>query len=297
MFLQSFSEPTLYLQLVQPMLEARESANNLLLGVALRLVEHPEWSEFPTYLAAVLDETGRPGLAASITPLHNILVTVEPTVTKEWLAAALRALIQDLQTGGWVVPGVMAENELALTFGQSWTQATGQAHRVNMRERTYELRRVIAPAHPAAGHLRLATPGDQEVVAAWHFAFTMEALGRGSLEEAQKAVAQRIPQGDVFLWDDHGPVSVAYRARPTPHGCTVTGVYTPPDLRGRGYASACVAGLSQVILDFGKQFCTLFTNLANPISNSIYQKIGYLPVCDFTEYRFVEQESAIVGQS
>lgn len=295
MFLQVFSDPSLYLQLVQPMLEERESANNLMLGVALRLVEHPEWTDSPTYLAAVIDETGRPGLVASITPLHNILLTVEPTVTKDWLAVALQALIQNLQTGAWAVPGVMAENELALTFAQAWTQATGQVHQVNMHERIYELRRVIPPACPAAGNMRLATTDDYEIVVAWNLAFTIEALGQDSLEEAQKMAAQRIPQDDVFLWDDHGPVSVAYRARPTPHGCTVTGVYTPPDLRGRGYASACVAGLSQVILNSGKQFCTLFTNLANPISNSIYQKIGYQPVCDFTEYRFGEQDSTIVG--
>jgi hypothetical protein len=63
-------------------------------------------------------------------------------------------------------------------------------------------------------------------------------------------------------------------------------VYTPPERRGRGYATACVAALSQTILDEGWAFCTLFTDLANPTSNSIYQKIGYHPVCDFAEYRF-----------
>ena len=63
-------------------------------------------------------------------------------------------------------------------------------------------------------------------------------------------------------------------------------VYTPSDLRGRGYASACVAELSQRILDSGKAFCTLFTDLANPISNSIYQRIGYRPLGDFREITF-----------
>lgn len=50
------------------------------------------------------------------------------------------------------------------------------------------------------------------------------------------------------------------------------------------YASACVAALSQLILDEGKEFCTLFTDLANPTSNHIYQQIGYRPVCDFAEF-------------
>ncbi len=111
-------------------------------------------------------------------------------------------------------------------------------------------------------------------------------MGEGSPEEARKMAVQRIEVGDVYLWDDGGPVSMAFRARPTPHGYTVTGVYTPPELRGRGYASACVAALSQRLLESGKQFCNLFTDLANPVSNSIYMKIGYKPVCDFTEYCF-----------
>jgi len=63
-------------------------------------------------------------------------------------------------------------------------------------------------------------------------------------------------------------------------------VYTPPERRNRGYASALVAALSQHLLDAGWQFCVLFTDLANPISNSIYQRIGYRPVSDFDEYDF-----------
>jgi uncharacterized protein len=66
-------------------------------------------------------------------------------------------------------------------------------------------------------------------------------------------------------------------------------VYTPPPYRGRGYASNCVAALSQHLLDEGWKKCSLVTDLANPVSNSIYQKIGYRPVCDFTEYLFAAQ--------
>lgn len=63
-------------------------------------------------------------------------------------------------------------------------------------------------------------------------------------------------------------------------------VYTPPELRRRGYASACVAALSQLLLDAGWKFCCLFTDMSNPTSNHIYQQIGYTPVCDFNEYIF-----------
>ena len=102
----------------------------------------------------------------------------------------------------------------------------------------------------------------------------------------EEGVRRTIDEGNVHLWVDAGPVSLAARGRRLPHGSSVGPVYTPPDKRGRGYASACVAALSQAILDGGADYCTLFTDLANPTSNRIYQRLGYQPLCDFTEYRF-----------
>ena len=72
----------------------------------------------------------------------------------------------------------------------------------------------------------------------------------------------------------------------TPRGVRINAVYTPPQSRRRGYASACVAALSQLLLGAGRQFCFLFTDLANPTSNRIYQQIGYRAVCDVDEYAF-----------
>ncbi|NIA13712.1 MAG: GNAT family N-acetyltransferase [Nitrospiraceae bacterium] len=74
--------------------------------------------------------------------------------------------------------------------------------------------------------------------------------------------------------------------RPTRHGMSVTGVYTPPERRRHGYAASCVAQLSRHILDSGKRFCYLFSDRSNPTSNSIYAKVGYRPVCDVKEYHF-----------
>jgi uncharacterized protein len=67
--------------------------------------------------------------------------------------------------------------------------------------------------------------------------------------------------------------------RETVSGICVSMVYTPPDLRSQGYATSCVAALTQRMLDSGKKFCCLYTDLTNPTSNAIYQKIGYEPVC------------------
>jgi len=96
----------------------------------------------------------------------------------------------------------------------------------------------------------------------------------------------RIASNNLFVWETENKqvVTMAGTTRPTTNGIAVNSVYTPPELRGRGYASACVAALSQLMLDSGRQFCALFTDLANPTSNSIYQKMGYQAVCDVDEY-------------
>jgi predicted GNAT family acetyltransferase len=79
---------------------------------------------------------------------------------------------------------------------------------------------------------------------------------------------------------------MAARTRPTPRGESISYVYTPPEHRRRGYATAVVARLSQEILDEGKQFCSLYTDLSNATSNSIYRKIGYRPIADVIEMHF-----------
>ena len=91
----------------------------------------------------------------------------------------------------------------------------------------------------------------------------------------------------AYLWVDEGrPVSLAGAGGLTPNGIRVGPVYTPPELRGRGYASNLVAGVSQAQLDAGRRFVFLFTDLANPTANHIYQEIGYEPVTDIDEYAF-----------
>jgi len=96
----------------------------------------------------------------------------------------------------------------------------------------------------------------------------------------------------LYLWEDGQAVSIAGRSRPTPDGTTVNYVYAPPEHRNRGYASACVAPLSQLLLDEGYWYCLLFTDLAKPTSNKIYRAVGYEPVCDVDEYAFAQIPSA-----
>jgi len=270
-----------FLAKAQSFLEANEALNNLMLGILFRLRAHPEGIEAPPYLVTVEDEGGL-ALAGMITPPFNIVLYGDRAETDAFCEAVARDLSANKQT----LPGVFGPSALSKSFAEVWASVGGRLCRDGMRQRTFELREVVYFGS-AAGRPRWAVEDDLALVRQWHSDFTREALGEESELQADKAARRHIDAGTLYLWEDKGqPVSMAAKTRETTHGATVSLVYTPPEFRGRGFATACVAHLSQHLLDSGYQFCTLFTDLANPISNSIYQKIGYKPVGDFDEYKF-----------
>ncbi|MDQ3898266.1 MAG: GNAT family N-acetyltransferase, partial [Actinomycetota bacterium] len=98
-------------------------------------------------------------------------------------------------------------------------------------------------------------------------------------------VDQHLDGGRLWLWDDGGPVSMAARSDEVAGVVRVAFVYTPPEHRGRGYAAASVAALSQRSVAEGLE-CVLYAQLENPTSNAIYRRIGYEPVVEVLIYRF-----------
>lgn len=267
-----------FLAVAETDLARDEVANGLMLGVALRLRHDPTHYEHPPFLATVQAQHELIA-AATMTPPHGLLVYA----TGDEARLALRQIAEALIVAGWPLPTVNGVTATSLAFAESWQTLTGGVASSLMELRVFELRAVSPPPQPA-GRFRRATHADEELVFAWYNAFHTEAV-RDGVTPRRDNVARAVAQGNVYLWEDEGrPVSLASIGRRTPHGASIGPVYTPSAQRGRGYASACVAALSQLILDEGNDFCTLFTDLANPTSNHIYQQIGYRPVCDFTEY-------------
>jgi predicted GNAT family acetyltransferase len=140
----------------------------------------------------------------------------------------------------------------------------------------------VTPVPAVPGRCRRAVGSETALVSDWYVAFWRDA-GLQDPSDPREAGAVAVREGRVFIWDDAGPRSLAAMGRTTPGGASLGPVFTPLAARRRGYATALVAAASQTILDEGHRFCCLFTDLSNPTSNSIYPKIGYRPVCDFTE--------------
>jgi predicted GNAT family acetyltransferase len=200
---------------------------------------------------------------------------------------AMARLARDVREARPDVPGVSGPTPASGWFAEQWHLLTGQAVTCSVAERIYQLTRVKAP-EGVPGRARRATEADRDVLADWLTAFEQEAFGTASQDgrgHADRFLQSRLR--GMYLWEHDGqPVSMAGFGGPTPNGIRIGPVYTPPALRGRGYASACVARLSQDMLNSGRKYCFLFTDLANPTSNHIYQVIGYEPVVDVDVYRF-----------
>lgn len=151
----------------------------------------------------------------------------------------------------------------------------------------HQLSAVVQPKRPARGQMRVAVAADLELVVSYILGFRSE-IGEAHLTDHREIAARRIGNGEFFLWqrDDCVPVAIAGATGTTRSGVRIVLVYTPPEHRGQGYASSLVAALSQHMLDGGRDFCFLFTNVANPTSNKIYRDIGYQFVSESTQILF-----------
>lgn len=256
----------------------REAEHNLLIGLAHRLRKSTTGYEQPIYLATVEDNGAVVGCAFR-TPPYKLGLTRMPM-------DAMPHLIEDLADMYRTLPAVLGPEPATSDFASQWTERLGIDMYEGARQRIYQLERVSAPARLPAGGCRLAGPGDAALMVIWLTDFISEA-GVEPVDVA-RLVAERMAERSLYIWEDGEPRAMAGVAGVTPNGARVGYVYTPPDWRNRGYASACTAEVSRTILESGKRFCCLYTDLDNPTTNDIYQQIGYERVCDVSDWKFTE---------
>jgi uncharacterized protein len=268
-----------FLRVAAPLLLPNEALDNLIFGVAATVLAAPErWPDRSFWVAL---DGGQPVAAALRTPPYN-LVLAKPRDPAA-LAVLAASIDEDL-------PGVVGARPGVDYFAQLWAEQHPIRPRVLREQGVYALEQV-RPVPRAPGGAREAAQEDKALLLDWVKAFGVEVLEEDDpgRVEAVKVVEQRLgaDDGGFLLWEDgRAPVSAAGWGGPTPNGIRIGPVYTPPDLRGRGYATALTAELSQRLLDDGRRFCFLFTDLANPTSNAIYERIGYVRVGESAMLRF-----------
>jgi predicted GNAT family acetyltransferase len=287
MVVKELQDPSAFLSAAAPLLLEDEARNNLILGIAGTLSEHPSvYPEFRLWL--VDDEQGRALGAALQTPPYN-LVLGQPRNQ-----GVLVALANALSTTTVELPGVVGAVPEVHTFSEMWVAQTGVVRRQRRAQRVYRLT-TLRPVRDVSGFARTATEADRELLVSLVGAFAAEAMPNDAPDRgAERTVDARLRTGTggFTIWEDGGPVSVAGWGGRTPNGVRVGPVYTPPEHRRHGYGSAVTAAVTAAQLAAGRTFCFLYTDLANPTSNKIYGDIGYEPVCDAIDYAFELESQA-----
>jgi uncharacterized protein len=276
------SEVAPFLERVGAHLGERPAENNLMRGLLGDFARRAGISgretsqkDVPPVLLAVEGPQGIEGVAMQTPPRALIVSRMNDEATERLVEFVLAA---DVPISGVNGPGATAER-----FASIWRARTGHTTVLRMTQTVYELARVRSSPLAAPGLLREASTADESLLAAWSEAFHRE-TGIDAIGDHLALVRGKMAAGQLFLWEDATPVSMAAWIGRTELGVRVAYVYTPPNARKKGYASAVVGALSQRLLDEGCPRCFLFAQAGNATANKIYRAIGYEPVSEFRLY-------------
>lgn len=136
---------------------------------------------------------------------------------------------------------------------------------------------------------RKATLDDKEILIKYIQNFMMEALNEECDNiKAEEKFNKYLKNGYYVLEKDNKIVCQANTNRVMKYGKCVGGVYTPKEERGKSYAYNLIYRISRELLDNGDKYCVLYTDDKNPISNHVYEKIGYKRKSDWEDIDFVK---------
>jgi uncharacterized protein len=277
MKLYRFEDVIEFYDRTQPYLLQHEAEHYILLGFLEARIKFPEhYSESP-YLATVEEDGKIIAVAVCLFP-QSLSLSLMPDLS------AVQLIVEDLYAVNSKLlnlGGFVAETQ---AFAAAWAKRSGQSYHLKIELCLYQLDRV-KPVSGVKGHLRLAEESDYSLLVEWVEAFTEVVPVKGS-ESAEQHVADRLSQNALYIWQDRVPVTLVGTSRTVAGNGIIRSVYTPPEHRHNGYATASVAAVSQILLDQGCRFCYLTTNLKNSTSNHVYQTVGYQTFVNANRYTF-----------
>ncbi|MBK5350047.1 GNAT family N-acetyltransferase [Bacillus sp. TH44] len=248
---------------VTPFLEKNEQENNLILGV-LQMVQEP------IFIGVAKQEEEIAAVFLQTEEKKQIIVA-----TFEISAVAIKELAKELTKVYPNIPGLIGNKKIVQKLAEEIAVLENKKTNVAMEQGIYELKQVKKKWN-GDGIFREVSSDELTLIEQWIYQFCEDVKLPTTKEEAKQTAHTLITNHRLFGLEVDGKiVSVAAKTRPTTNNITVNFVYTPKEARKKGYASSCVAALSQRMLDEGYKTTTLYTDLANPTSNKIYQEIGY----------------------
>lgn len=266
-------------------LAADEALHNLIIGLAEQMQLSPP-VEAP-FLGGYFEQ-GQACLAALKIPGWILLLGACSSQAR----TAIVPLVQALNRQNIAVPGVNASADLATAFAEAWQLETGARPVLQIAQQVYRLNQTPDYSVEVSGRLSLPQPADIPLLAQWYAAFIDEASPDKDSEAAKiqrytAEVGRLIAAKALFVWRDQGHlVAMIGLLRQTRRGVALSLAYTPPEFRGQGYGSACLAALSAEQLKAGKAFCCLYADTDNPTTNKISRQLGYEFIAESRQYAF-----------
>lgn len=254
---------------VTDFLEQDEVVNNLLLGVL------QSNDKSPLLMAVVLKDEEIALVMLQTQPAKIIL-----SKAASFSPGELQLIAEQMHQYFQSIPGLIGDRKLIVELSGYLSKLRGVTATVEMNQGLYKLEKVKWKI-VSKGKLRPLKEQEHVLVKEWVYQFCKDVNLPITMDEADAKADDLIRKGSLMGWDVDGEiVSMANTSRPTKRNINVNFVYTPINHRKKGYASDCVAALSQMMLDQGYQTTSLYTDLSNPTSNKIYQEIGYELVAD-----------------
>ena len=273
------SDPQPFLTRAEPFLMSDPFSTSVITTVTARLATGAVPNDEQNLWHIIEGEHGRVIGVAMHTPPYNMFLSRMPR-------HAVIALAHETAERGSELRGVSGTSESAVAFANAWEAITGRASRVDRATRMYRLGHLVWP-ESVLGEAYRAESTETGLVAEWFAKFHDEAQPDAPVDDWTAMAQRRIEVGEVHLWRAEGvPVSVA-SVSGAPAGVARVGpVYTPPGCRRNGYGSGVTAAATAAALGLDAQHVVLYTDLANPTSNSIYQALGFRPDHDAEERSF-----------
>lgn len=185
---------------------------------------------------------------------------------------------------------IMTEKELAAGFCKIYSSLTGKKYHNNENLVLYIIDKVNN-ASQTKGNFRKANESDMYYLPYWYADFIPAChLGDYDLNVGMEKAKQAISGDKVYIWEDGIPVSCAAIVRRTSNCIFIGNVYTPPNYRGKGYSTACMANFSNKLLDDGWRYCALYADCSNPYSNKVYKKVGYKEIFYYDQYKLYNNQ-------
>ncbi|HDR4604414.1 TPA: GNAT family N-acetyltransferase [Bacillus cereus] len=249
-------------------LEKNEQENNLILGV-LQMVQQP------IFMGVAKQEEEIAIVFLQTEEKKQIIVA-----TSEVMGVDIKELAKELTKVYPDIPGLIGNKKVVQKLAEEIAVLENKKMNVVMEQGVYALQQV-KKKWTEEGIFREINSDELPVIEKWIYQFCEDVNLPTTKEEAEQTAHTLITNHRLFGLEIDGKlVSVAAKTRPTKNNITINFVYTPKEERKKGYASNCVAALSQRMLDEGYKTTTLYTDLANPTSNKIYQEIGYEQIAE-----------------